>query len=183
VNINALSSLPFSLLQPRANTATANLNATSAIQQQADAHDISLAAQFLNKLQQIQLQNPDQFKQIASTIADQLQKEAKAALSAGNSTQANQLNQLASEFQTAAQNGQIPSIQALQQAGLSGHHHHHHGSHASGQASQMSPLSALPAQTSGTSTQDILTSIFSSVINGTGATSPTSGTGNPPAGT
>ncbi len=169
MNINALSTLLPSFLQPGVNNAAANPNAGSVSQILADTPQISQMAQFLSQLQQLQQQNPDQFKQVAATIADKLQKAALDAASQGDTKRADQLNKLAGEFQTSSQTGQVPTLQALQQAGLSGHHHHgHHGGHHGGHAD---PLSALQSQTG--STQDTLTSIFDSVLNGTGG--PTSG--------
>jgi hypothetical protein len=96
---------------------------------QASSSNISPTANFLSQLQQLQQQNPAQFSKVASSIATQLQAEAKTALSNGNTTQANSLNQLARVFQNSAQSGQVPTVQALQQAGLSGHHRHN-GQHA-----------------------------------------------------
>jgi hypothetical protein len=166
MNINPVSSLPLSLLQPANNTVTANSNVTSINGTPSDSPDISPAARFLSMLQQIQQQDPTLFKQITSQIATRLETEAKNASSQGNSSQANQLNQLATEFQNAANTGQLPSAQSLQQAGLGGHHHGHHGHHGSGQASQVDPLAA---QTT-TDSQSLLTSIFNSSTNGANST-------------
>ena len=126
--INPLSSLQ-SLFQPVSNnTAAGNTKSVSAATLQDSTSDISPMAMFLSNLQQMQQQNPDQFKQITANIAAKLQQAAKDAQSKGNSAWADQLNQLASQFQNASTTGQMPAVQSLQQAGMSGHHHHggHH---------------------------------------------------------
>ena len=117
-------------------------------------------AMFLSNLQQMQQQNPDQFKQITASVAAQLRQAAKDALSKGNSAWADQLNQLASQFQNASTTGQMPAVQSLQQAGMSGHHHHG-GHHRSTQPSQ-TDLSSM-FQNTNTNGLD-LTSIFGSVL-------------------
>ena len=161
MTINPISSLPLSLLQPASNNnnTTANLNPASVSQPQGDSPDISPAAQFLSMLQQIQQQDPTQFQQIISQITTQLQTAAKNAANGGDTSRADQLNQLASQFQSAASNGQLPSVQTLQQAGLAGHHGHHHGGgHHGGHTSQTDPLSAFQQNTNVDSQP--LTSIF-----------------------
>src|SRR5271169_4780165 len=136
--INPLSSLQSTMFQPLSNsTAAGNTNSVSpAATLQDSTSDISPMAQFLSNLQQMQQQNPDQFKQITANISAKLQQAATNAQSQGNSAWANQLNQLASQFQTASTTGQMPAVQSLQQAGMSGHHHHGGGHHHSTQASQ-----------------------------------------------
>lgn len=159
MNINAISSLPLGLLQPASNNNnTANLNPASVSQPQGDTPDISPAAQFLSMLQQIQQQDPAKFQQIISQITTQLQTAAKNAANGGDTSRADQLNQLASQFQSAASNGQLPSVQTLQQAGLGGHHGHHHGGHHGGHTTQTDPLSAFQQNTNADSQP--LTSIF-----------------------
>ncbi len=160
MTINPISSLPLSLLQPASNNnTTANLNPVSVSQPQGDSPDISPAAQFLSMLQQIQQQDPAQFQQIISQITTQLQTAAKNAANGGDTSRADRLNQLASQFQSAASNGQLPSVQTLQQAGLAGHHGHHHGGgHHGGHTSQTDPLNAFQQNTNADSQP--LASIF-----------------------
>jgi hypothetical protein len=164
MTIHPVSSL-LSLLQPANNTVAVNSSATLVSGSPGDSPDISPAARFLSMLQQIQQQDPSLFKQITSQIAMRLETEAKNASSQGNSSQANALNQLATEFQNAANTGQLPTAQSLQQAGLGGHHYGHHGHHHSGQAGQVDPLTA---QTT-TDSQSLLTSILTSSTNGAGS--------------
>jgi hypothetical protein len=164
--INPLSSLQSTMFQPLSNsTAAGNTNSvSSAATLQDSTSDISPMAMFLSNLQQMQQQNPGQFKQITANIADQLQQAAKNAQSQGNSAWANQLNQLASQFQTASTTGQMPAVQSLQQAGMSGHHHHG-GHHHSTQASQTDLSSLFQTQNTNTNSQD-LASIFTSAMAG-----------------
>ena len=159
--MNPLSSLQSTLFQPLSNnTAAGNTNSVSpAATLQDSTANISPIAQFLSNLQQMQKQNPDQFKQVTATIASKLQQAATNAQSQGNSAWANQLNQLASQFQTASTTGQMPAVQSLQQAGESGHHHHG-GHHHSTQASQTGLSSMFQPQN--TNSQD-LASILSSM--------------------
>jgi hypothetical protein len=160
MTINPISSLPLTLFPPANNNQTTSLNPTSVTQTQNDSPDISPAARFLSALQQIQQQDPSRFQQILSQITAQLQTAATNAASQGNSTRADQLNQLATQFQSAASNGQLPSVQTLQQAGLTGHHGHHGGHHhGGGQTSQTNPLSAFQ-QTADADSQSTLASIF-----------------------
>jgi hypothetical protein len=166
VIINPLSALQSILFHPASNTtAKGNPSGVSpSASLQDSTPDISPMAQILSNLQQIQQQNPDQFKQITASIADKLQQLAKNAQGQGNLAWASQLSQLASQFQNASTTGQMPSAQALQQAGMSGHHHHggHHGYPAT-QGSQTDLSSIFQPQNTGTNSQD-LTSIFSSLI-------------------
>jgi len=162
--IHPLSSLQSILFQPvSSNTAAGSANSVSpAAALQDSTSDISPIARFLSSLQQMQQQNPDQFKQITANIASKLQQAATNAQSHGNSAWAGQLKQIASQFQTASTTGQMPAVQSLQQAGMSGHHHHgghHHGT----QASQTDLSSLFQTQNASTNSQD-LASIFTSAL-------------------
>lgn len=121
---------------------------------QDPAPQLSPASQFLNMLQNMQQQNPTEFKQITQQIATRLQNAAQAATQQGNNTNAAALAKLAQDFQGASQTGQMPSTQQLQTdaSGLTtnteGAHHAHHHHHAYSSESQTSsstsdPLSAL----------------------------------------
>jgi len=121
---------------------------------------------FLNELQQLQQQNPTQFKQVLSEVTSQLQQAASQASASGNTTQANNLTNLATTFQNAESGGPLPTAQQLQQAGLVGHHHHHHGHHG-GQSSLMN----LFQTSSDTDSQTLASSIFGSTT-GAGSTNP-----------
>ncbi len=158
MNINPVSSLLPSFLQPNNNNPNNNVNSNpvSAAAQQTDASGISPAASFLNELQQLQTQNPGQFSQLVSQIASRLQQQAEQASTSGDATKAAQLNKLAAQFQNAANGGQVPTLQDLGQSGLSGHHHH--GGHRhSGQAPATNPFQT---QSTDTDSQNLLSSIL-----------------------
>jgi hypothetical protein len=141
-SINSLSS---SYLQPVLNSAfqsAANFigppqpnpeltigNNLSGISASSDNQQLSPFAQLMSTLQQLQQSDPTRYQQVTQQIATNLQSAAQTARKDGNSTAANQLDQLATDFTSASQSGQLPNIQDLAQAAGGGHHHHHH-SHA-----------------------------------------------------
>src|SRR5579863_2962385 len=132
MTINPLSSLQSTMFQPIGNAAGNTHNGSLAAALQDSTANISPMAQFLSNLQQMQQQNPDQFKQMTANIASKLQQAATNAQSQGNSAWASQLQQLASQFRTASTTGQMPAVQSLPRAGGSAHHHHgghHHSTH------------------------------------------------------
>jgi hypothetical protein len=93
-----------------------------------DNGQLSPFAQILSTLQQLEQSNPAQYQQVTQQIGANLQSAAQTAQASGNTTAANQLNQLATDFTNASKSGQLPNIQDLSQA-VGGHHHHHHGGH------------------------------------------------------
>jgi len=97
----------------------------SSVTAQPENGQLSPFAQLMSTLQQLQQSNPTEYKQVTQQIATNLQNAAKTAQADGNSTQANQLNQLATDFTSASQSGQLPNMQDLAQAIGGGHHHHH----------------------------------------------------------
>jgi hypothetical protein len=129
MNIGAVSSLLPSFVQSPPNatgsaTSSGGLSLAALAAQPAATAQISPAAQFLSKLQQIQQQNPDQFKQVAAKIAAGLQKQAQQAQSNGNIAGATELNKLAADFQNSAKTGQLPPAQDLQATGMGTHNQH-----------------------------------------------------------
>jgi hypothetical protein len=151
MNVNSVTSLLPSYLLPFNSTAnTANARSASSVQQQADVLGLSPAAGFLNQLQQLQTQSPQQFQALISQLTGQLQKAATTANNNGNTTQASQLTHLAKSFQNAASGGALPTAQQLQQAGIIGHRPLHIG--ARGYAS-----------TADSQNQNLIASVFSSV--------------------
>ena len=99
---------------------------TSSVTAQPENGQLSPFAQLMSTLQQLQQSNPTECQQVTQQIATNLENAAQTATADGNSTQANQLNQLATDFTNASQSGQLPNIQDLAQAIGGGHHHHHH---------------------------------------------------------
>jgi hypothetical protein len=93
-----------------------------------DNGQISPFAQILSQLQQLQQSNPAQYQQVTQQISTNLLSAAQTAQASGNTTAANTLTQLATDFSNASKSGQLPNIQDLAQA-VAGHHHHHHGGH------------------------------------------------------
>lgn len=94
---------------------------------QGDSGQLSPFAQVLNQLQQLQQSSPSQYSQTTAQIATNLQAAAQSATASGNTTLANTLNQLSTDFTSASKNGTLPNVQDLAQAVHHGHHHHHHG--------------------------------------------------------
>lgn len=175
VNISALSNILPSLFQTGMSSSNANRsNAASPVSTslaQDASSTISPLANFLSQLQQLDQQNPTEFKQVAANIGQQLTTEATAAEAQGNTAQANQLNQLASVFNSSAQTGQVPNAQQLQQGGFSGHHHHHH--HGGGFSSQTNPFDPTSAASgsavNGSSTDASLQTLLANALNSVGA--------------
>jgi hypothetical protein len=160
MNVNSLSSIasPYiqSLISNAVSSATNSSSTTgssvsqSSLTQPQDANQLSPFAQILSTLQQLQQSNPTEYQQVTSQIATNLQSAAKTATADGDTSQANELNQLATDFQNASQNNTLPNVQDLAQA-LSGQGHHHHGHHMSS-SSDSSSTSTDPTSSAGTST-------------------------------
>jgi hypothetical protein len=140
-----------------ANTSSAGL--------QADSGQLSTFAQLTSALQQLQQSNPTEYQQVTRQIAVNLQKAAQTAQSDGNTTAANQLNQLATDFTNASQSGQLPDVQDLAQAIGGGHHHHHAHASSSDADSSTGSSSTLSDSTTTSQTLSQLLSAFQS--NGT----------------
>jgi hypothetical protein len=160
MNISAISSLLPMLLQTTGSSATGKTSQTSTDLSQATDASISPLARFLSLLQQLQQQDPDQFQQVVSGIADRLRQLAKTAETNGNTTQADQINKLADQFQNAAKDGQLPSVDDLQQAGLTIPHHHGRHHHGHSGAAGLFSLFQQPASDSGSN------SLLSSILGG-----------------
>ncbi len=127
MNISAVSSLLQVWAQSPANTnrMPVSSSGTDLAAQPAATAQISPAAQFLSMLQQIQQQNPAQFKQVAAKIAVGLEKQAQQAKSDGNTAGAAQLTQLAADFQNSSKTGLLPPIHDLQAMGMVTPDRHH----------------------------------------------------------
>jgi hypothetical protein len=116
-------------------TTTSSTSASSS--PQSDTSRLSPFAQLAVILQQLQQSDPTKYKQVTAQIATTLQAAAQTAQSEGNSSAANQLTQLATDFTNASQSGQLPNLQDLAQAvgGSRGHHHHRHAEASSSDSS------------------------------------------------
>jgi G3E family GTPase len=133
---NYLQSVLGTTLQGAGSTTKTN---ASSLQLPSDNSQLSPFVQAMNTLQQLQQSDPTKYQQVTQQIATNLQAAAQTAQSSGNTTAANQLNQLATDFTNASTSGQLPNIQDMAQA-MGGHHHHHHH-HSSGTSSSSSSSS------------------------------------------
>ncbi len=148
---SSVDSILSSALQKVGLTSNATVGSLSGIggstsAQQPDSSQLSPLGQVLSTLQQLQQSNPTEYKQVTQQIATNLTSAAQTAQSDGNTTAANQLTQLASDFTNASTSGQLPNIQDLAQAVGGGHHHHHHAdpsSSTSGGSTSQNPLSII----------------------------------------
>jgi hypothetical protein len=162
---NYLQQVLASALQSAGITAntSATSNAVAPSGYQSDTTRLSPFAQLASILQQLQQSNPTQYKQVTAQIATNLQAAAQTATSQGNSSAANQLTQLATDFTNASQSGQLPNLQDLAQAvggGGGGHHHHHHAEAAS---SDNSATSAGSSSSSTSNSSQALSQLLSSL--------------------
>jgi len=152
MNVTSLSPSYLFPLNSTANTASS----ASSVQQQADVLGFSPASQFLDQLQQLQTQNPQEFQATLTQITGQLEQAAGTASSEGNTAQANQLTTLADTFQNADSGGPLPTAQQLQQDGFTDRHQHGGGGQCSGSGSSQSS-----SQSSGVNALQALTSAYS----------------------
>jgi hypothetical protein len=166
MNISSLSSIYSNFIQPiLGNTlgvgSGAGIGSASATTPAApqDSNQLSPFAQIATTLQQLQQQSPAQYQNVTKQIAANLQNAAQAAQSGGNTTLANQLTQLATDFTSASQNNQLPNFHDLAQAIAGGHHGHHRSDASSGAASQLSQYTAA----AGTSSLNPASIVFSTL--------------------
>jgi hypothetical protein len=133
-------------LQGAGLTTNRTKNGVSGIGAPSDNGQLSPFAQLMRALEKVQQSDPTKYAQVTQQIASNLQSAAQTAQAEGNSTAANQLNQLATDFTNASKSGQLPNMQDLAQA-IGGHHHHHHSHHASTDADSNSSTSSSATQT------------------------------------
>jgi hypothetical protein len=152
-----------------ANTATAGANslAASSAGLSADNSHLSPLAQVLSTLQQLQQSDPTEYQQLTGQISTNLKAAAQTATSDGNTSAANQLNQLATDFSNASQSGQLPNVQDLAQSiGGGGHHHHHHSEASSSDSeTQSQATSSLFGNTTQNNPVDALSVIVNTFAN------------------
>jgi hypothetical protein len=144
--IESLFSNPLSGSSPANTTST---GAAASVGNQ-DTNQLSPFAQVLNSLQQLQQSNPSQYQQVTQQISSNLQTAAQSATASGNTSLANELNKLSTDFSSASTSGQLPNVQDLAQAIGGGHHHHpfHHGGSSPADSATSSGASAGTANTS-----------------------------------
>jgi hypothetical protein len=173
-----LQSIIGSALQGASSTNQANTGSSavssSSLVQSSDNSRLSPFAQLLNTLQQLQQTDPTRYQQVTGQIATNLQGAAQTAQSEGNTTAANQLNQLATDFTNASKSGQLPNVQDLAQA-VGGHHHQHHSHAAATDPDNTSTTGATStSSTSPSQTLSQLLSAFQSNSTQAGALNPMS---------
>lgn len=138
-----------------------------------DSATVSGPGQIFSQLQQLQSQDPTEFKQVVSTIASQLQ--TAASQTTGNQSQF--LSTLASNFNTAATTGNLASLEP--------HHRGHEGHGTYNQAGQVTPTSSSTTgsstSTGGLNVQQLFANISSEVTQAlAGITSGTTATASVP---
>ena len=141
-----LASVLSTALQGGGQTTNTTGNDVKGIGAPSDNGQLSPFARLMSTLQQIQQSDPTKYAQVTQQIASNLQSAAETAQANGNSTAANQLNQLATDFTNASKSGQLPNMQDLARAS-GGHHHHHHAHHASTDPDSNASTSGSASQT------------------------------------
>jgi hypothetical protein len=117
--------------------------------------DLSQAAQFFSKLQNLAETNSTQFKQLTAQIASQLQADAQNATGSEQSF----LTNLSNQFSTASQTGSASALQP--QAAQTGGHHSHHGHHHS--STQTAYDQSVGTADSSSGSSSVLQSVFQQV--------------------
>ncbi len=148
MNVTGISNLTDTYIQSILSSFKSSKSTSSSKGSGVDASSLTLPqdgnaqlspfAQVMSTLQQLQQSNPTQYRQVTSQIATNLQSAAQTATTDGNTTMANQLNQLATDFTNASQNNTLPNVQDLAQAlgvGQGRHHHVSSGSSSTGSGS------------------------------------------------
>jgi phosphopantothenoylcysteine synthetase/decarboxylase len=124
----------------------------------SDNQQLSPFAQIVSQLQQLQQSDPTKYQQVTQQIATNLHSAAQTAQADGNTTAANQLNQLSTDFSNASASGQLPNILDLAQATTG--HHHHGGGHHHAQAASSDPDSSSTDPTTASSLSQTLSQIL-----------------------
>lgn len=169
MSISPITNLSSSYLQSLLGSTlsgTGSMTGTGATSKsQKDHGQLSPFAQLMSTLQQLQQSNSTEYAQVTQQISTNLKSAAQTAQADGNTTAANQLNQLASDFSRSSTSGQIPNIQDLAQA-MGGHHHHHFPAEAADSASNVNSLfSDTQANGSATSALDPMAIISQTLTN------------------
>jgi len=160
-----LQSILNTAIQGTASTTKTAASSVSGIANPSDSGQLSPFAQLMTTLQQLQQSDPAKYQQVTQSIATNLQSAAQTAQAGGNTTAANQLNHLATDFTTASKSGQLPSVQDLAQA-IGGGHHHHHSHHVASEpdsnaGATSGSSSSSSSASSGTSAGQTLSQLFS----------------------
>jgi len=167
MNINGIGSPALSALLNTNTTQTSNTpSSVPPTGSGAATSNISKPAELLQKLQQLQQQDPAQFKQVLSQLADALQQVAD-----GSGQSNNFATKLAAAFKNASDTGDLSALQSAlqptarmplpqnagstagQSQGAQGHHHghHHHGGGGAIAAAFSTAISSIDAILNGSS--------------------------------
>ncbi len=174
---NYLQSILNTALQTSGLTTNSSSSASSAGNAlQTDSNQLSPFAQLMSTLQQLQQTDPAKYIQVTQQIATNLSAAAQTATTNGNTSAANQLNQLATDFTNASQTGQLPNVQDLAEAMASdssgGHHHHHHSSSGSSDSTSTSTSSSTATSTAANSALNSLLQAFKAYENQSASLNP-----------
>jgi hypothetical protein len=104
----------------------------------SDGSQVSDFAKLMQELDELQKSDPDKFKAVTESIADQLKQAAAGA----NGPQANFLDNLAGKFDQASQTGSLDPLKpsgAAVSGHQGGHHHVHKYAQQQGAGSQQPP--------------------------------------------
>jgi len=153
---------------------TSSITGASSLVLPTDNQQLSPFAQIVSQLQQLQQSDPTKYQQVTQQIAANLQSAAQTAQADGNTTAANQLNQLSTDFSNASTSGQLPNILDLAQA-TKGHHNHgggHHHAHAASSDPDSSSTDPTTASSLSQTLSQILGNMQTTVLSNGAQTNP-----------
>ncbi len=179
MNVNALSNIANPYIQSLTNAAMSALNSfqntagtggtsSSTGIPQDGSPQLSPFAQLMSTLQQLEQTNPTQYSQVTQQIAANLQTASQTAQANGNTTQAQELSTLSTDFTNASTSNQLPNVSDLAEA-MSGHHHHHHDAASSSSSSSSSATGSSGSTSSTNSTSSTTTTASLSQLFGASA--------------
>jgi hypothetical protein len=125
--------------------------------------DLSDAAKFFSKLENLSQTDPAKFKRLTTQISSELQTAAQGA----TGSQATFLSDLANQFQTASQTGSVSPLHppSTSQPAAGGHHHHHHAHYqSSSDASSTASDGLLSAVSSNSADPSSTSNVFQSIF-------------------
>lgn len=167
MSINSVSSTSALFnIQPATTTSLSSITPNDSISATGGvAVDISKPGQLMSQLSALAQSDPDQFKSVTASIAQQL----KDAASSQSGSAADVLNKLSDRFSAASQSGSVSDLSP----GAGKAHGHHHGG---GGHHKMQQASATDASTSatGAGASDPLAQLIQGVISSALETSSTS---------
>lgn len=159
-DLSSVESLFNTVFQGTGSINNSSGTAATSTTQISDNSQLSPFASLVSTLQTMQQNNPSEYTEVTQQIATNLNTAAQSAEASGNTTLANQLSGLATDFKDASSTGQLPNLQDLANA-IGGHHHHHgHG----GSADSSSNTSSTSSSNSSTDTASSVSGDSSSAL-------------------